>query len=188
MPRSTWARRRSELPRRQPPPGLSSPVLRTPKSTSAARRLVWVGVTAFLTAWFLRLFPFLSCRALFSSPTRFSKSAIPSEFALGVDTKFQQKYRIWVDRTPDRRLRDLRALHASRLHARLETQRKQIQVPMPRQRIRQRRDQLRRTGAAPHGSRPRRTRARRPDLVDTSKLYSWPKGQPSKFNDPGELS
>ena len=22
-------------------------------------------------------------------------------------------------------------------------------------------------------------------LVDTSKLYSWPKGQPSKFNDPG---
>jgi hypothetical protein len=22
-------------------------------------------------------------------------------------------------------------------------------------------------------------------LVDTSKLYSWPKGQPTKFNDPG---
>jgi len=22
-------------------------------------------------------------------------------------------------------------------------------------------------------------------LVDTSKLYSWPKGQPTRFNDPG---
>ena len=60
-------------------------------------------------------------------------------------------------------VRDLRALHASGLHARLEAQRKQIQVSMPRQRLRQRRNQLRRTGAASDGPRAPRTRARRTD-------------------------
>src|SRR6202163_5034709 len=65
------------------------------------RRLVWVSVTAFLTAWFLAFFRFFLPRTLFEPATVF-KIGYPSEFALGVDTKFQQKYRIWVDRTPDR--------------------------------------------------------------------------------------
>ena len=65
------------------------------------RRLTWIGVTAFLTAWFLAFFRFFLPRTLFEPNTVF-KIGYPSEFALGVDTKFQQKYRIWVDRTPDR--------------------------------------------------------------------------------------
>src|SRR5271167_457799 len=65
------------------------------------RRLVWVSVTAFLTAWFLAFFRFFLPRTLFEPATVF-KIGYPSEFALGVDTKFQQRYRIWVDRTPDR--------------------------------------------------------------------------------------
>ena len=65
------------------------------------RRLVWVAVTAFLTAWFIAFFRFFLPRTLFEPNTVF-KIGYPSEFALGVDTKFQQKYRIWVDRTPDR--------------------------------------------------------------------------------------
>ena len=48
-------------------------------------------------------------------------------------------------------IRDLRALHAPGVHARLETQRKQIQVSLPRQRVRQRRNQLRGTGSPTHG-------------------------------------
>ncbi len=40
-------------------------------------------------------------RTLFEPPTVF-KIGYPSDYALGVDTKWQQKYRIWVDRTPDR--------------------------------------------------------------------------------------
>ena len=65
------------------------------------RRFVWVMVTAFLTAWFLAFFRFFLPRTLFE-PNSVFKIGYPSEFALGVDTKFQQKYRIWVDRTPDR--------------------------------------------------------------------------------------
>jgi len=40
-------------------------------------------------------------RTLFEPPTVF-KIGYASDYALGVDTKWQQKYRIWVDRTPDR--------------------------------------------------------------------------------------
>ncbi len=58
-------------------------------------------VTGFLIAWFLAFFRFFLPRTLFE-PNCVFKIGYPSEFALGVDTKFQQKFRIWVDRTPDR--------------------------------------------------------------------------------------
>jgi hypothetical protein len=65
------------------------------------RRLVWSAVTAFLAAWFIAFLRFFLPRTLFEPPTIF-KIGYPSDYALGVDTKWQQKYRIWVDRTPDR--------------------------------------------------------------------------------------
>ena len=65
------------------------------------RRLAWIGIGAFLTAWFLAFFRFFLPRTLFEPSTSF-KIGYPSDYALGVDTKWQQKYRIWVDRTPDR--------------------------------------------------------------------------------------
>jgi cytochrome b6-f complex iron-sulfur subunit len=81
--------------------GLSSSGPSNTEVDRRRRRLVWVGVTAFLTAWFLAFFRFFLPRTLFEPNTVF-KIGYPSEFTLGVDTKFQQKYRIWVDRTPDR--------------------------------------------------------------------------------------
>ncbi len=65
------------------------------------RRLVWTAVTGFLGAWFIAFFKFFLPRTLFEPPTVF-KIGYPSDYALGVDSKWQQKYRIWVDRTPDR--------------------------------------------------------------------------------------
>ena len=65
------------------------------------RRLAWIGIGAFLGAWFLAFFRFFLPRTLFEPRTSF-KIGYPSDYALGVDTKWQQKYRIWVDRTPDR--------------------------------------------------------------------------------------
>src|ERR1700684_791437 len=65
------------------------------------RRLVWVSVTAFLTAWFLAFFRFFLPRTLFEAAAIF-KIGYPSDYGLGVDTKWQQKYRIWEDRSPDR--------------------------------------------------------------------------------------
>ncbi len=65
------------------------------------RRLTWIAVTGFLGAWFIAFLRFFLPRTLFEPPTVF-KIGYASDYALGVDTKWQQKYRIWVDRTPDR--------------------------------------------------------------------------------------
>src|SRR5215472_13467713 len=65
------------------------------------RRLVWIAVIAFLSAWFLAFLRFFLPRTLFEPSTVF-KIGYPSDYGLGVDTKWQQKYRIWVDRRPDR--------------------------------------------------------------------------------------
>jgi cytochrome b6-f complex iron-sulfur subunit len=75
-----------------------------PENTEAnrqRRRLVWSCVVAFLAAWFIAFFRFFLPRTLFEPATTF-KIGYPSDYGLGVDTKWQQKYRIWVDRTPDR--------------------------------------------------------------------------------------
>src|SRR5260370_39223406 len=65
------------------------------------RRLVWCAVTGFLGAWFIAFLRFFLPRTLFEPPPVF-KIGYPSHYALGVDPKWQQKYRIWVDRTPVR--------------------------------------------------------------------------------------
>ncbi len=148
------------------------------------RRLVWSGVAAFLAAWFLAFFRFFLPRTLFEPATSF-KIGYPSEYALGVDTKFQQKYRIWVDRTPDR----LFVIYARCTHlgctpdwkpsenkfkcpchgSGYDSEGINFEGPAPRPMDRAHIE------VAPDGQ----------ILVDVSKLYSWPKGQPSHFNDPG---
>src|SRR5713226_5677321 len=65
------------------------------------RRFAWAAFAAFMTAWFIAFFRFFLPRTLFEPATSF-KIGYPADFGLGVDTNFQQKYRIWVDRTPDR--------------------------------------------------------------------------------------
>jgi len=148
------------------------------------RRFVWTMVTGFLVAWLLAFFRFFLPRTLFEPNTVF-KIGYPSEFALGVDTKFQQKYRIWVDRTPDR----LFVIYARCTHlgctpdwkpsenkfkcpchgSGYDSEGVNFEGPAPRPMDRAHIE------LAPDGQ----------ILVDTSKLYSWPKGQPSRFNDPG---
>ena len=83
--------------------------------------------------------------------------------------------------------RDLRALHSPGLHSRLEAEREQVQVPCHGSGYDS-------EGVNFEGPAPRpMDRAKveiAPDgqiLVDVSKLYQWPKGQPSQFNDPGSF-
>src|ERR1700686_1709404 len=148
------------------------------------RRLVWSAVAAFLVAWLLAFFRFFLPRTLFEPATSF-KIGYPEEYGLGVDTKFQQRYRIWIDRTPDR----IFVIYARCTHlgctpdwkpsenkfkcpchgSGYDSEGINFEGPAPRPMDRAKIE------IAPDGQ----------ILVDTSKLYSWPKGQPSKFNDPG---
>ena len=148
------------------------------------RRMVWASVAAFLTAWFLAFFRFFLPRTLFEPATSF-KIGYPEEYGLGVDTKWQQKYRIWVDRTPDR----LFVIYARCTHlgctpdwkpsenkfkcpchgSGYDSEGVNFEGPAPRPMDRAH------VEIAPDGQ----------ILVDVAKLYQWPKGQPTQFNDPG---
>jgi len=150
----------------------------------ARRRMVWASVAAFLTAWLLAFFRFFLPRTLFEPATSF-KIGYPEEYGLGVDTKFQQKYRIWVDRTPDR----IFVIYARCTHlgctpdwkpsenkfkcpchgSGYDSEGVNFEGPAPRPMDRAHIE------IAPDGQ----------ILVDVSKLYQWPKGQPTQFNDDG---
>jgi len=148
------------------------------------RRFAWAAFAAFMTAWFIAFFRFFLPRTLFEPATSF-KIGYPADFGLGVDTKFQQKYRIWVDRTPDR----IFVIYARCTHlgctpdwkpaenkfkcpchgSGYDSEGVNFEGPAPRPMDRAK------VEIAPDGQ----------ILVDVSKLYQWPKGQPSAFNDPG---
>jgi cytochrome b6-f complex iron-sulfur subunit len=148
------------------------------------RRFAWAAFAAFMTAWFIAFFRFFLPRTLFEPATSF-KIGYPADFGLGVDTKFQQKYRIWVDRTPDR----IFVIYARCTHlgctpdwkpaenkfkcpchgSGYDSEGVNFEGPAPRPMDRAN------VSIAPDGQ----------ILVDVSKLYQWPKGQPSAFNDPG---
>jgi cytochrome b6-f complex iron-sulfur subunit len=151
---------------------------------SKRRRLVWTGVAAFLATWLLAFFRFFLPRTLFEPSTVF-KIGYPSDFGLGVDTKFQQKFRIWVDRAPGR----LFVIYAKCTHlgctpdwkpsenkfkcpchgSGYDSEGVNFEGPAPRPMDRAHIE------IAPDGQ----------VLVDVSRLYQWPKGQASRFDDPG---
>ena len=156
-----------------------------PENTEAnqsRRRFAWSAVAAFLTAWFIAFFRFFLPRTLFEPSTSF-KIGYPSEYGLGVDTKFQQKYRIWVDRTPDRMF----VIYARCTHlgctpdwkpaenkfkcpchgSGYDSEGVNFEGPAPRPMDRAH------VEIAPDGQ----------ILVNVAKLYQWPKGQPTQFNE-----
>jgi cytochrome b6-f complex iron-sulfur subunit len=156
-----------------------------PEDTEVNRQrrvFAWTLVAAFLTAWFIAFFRFFLPRTLFEPATSF-KIGYPSDYGLGVDTKWQQKYRIWVDRTPDR----LFVIYARCTHlgctpdwkpsenkfkcpchgSGYDSEGINFEGPAPRPMDRAH------VEVAPDGQ----------ILVDVARLYQWPKGQPSQFNE-----
>ena len=151
---------------------------------SKRRRLVWTGVVAFLATWLLAFFRFFLPRTLFEPSTVF-KVGYTSDYGLGVDTKWQQLYRIWVVRNPER----LFVIYARCTHlgctpdwkesenkfkcpchgSGYDSEGVNFEGPAPRPMDRAY-VELDPTGQV---------------VVDTAQLYEWPKGQRSEFNDPG---
>ena len=65
------------------------------------RRLIWTAVGGFLATNFLMFLRFFLPRTIFEPSTVF-RVGYPGDFGFGVDTKFQQQYRIWVVRNAER--------------------------------------------------------------------------------------
>jgi cytochrome b6-f complex iron-sulfur subunit len=150
------------------------------------RRFVWCAVTGFLTAWFLAFLRFFLPRTLFEPPTTF-KIGYPSDYALGVDTKWQQKYRIWVDRTPDRLF--VIFARCTHLGCTPDWKASENKFKCPCHGSGYDNEGINFEGPAPRPM-DRAHVELAPDgqiVVDISRLFQWPKGQPSHFNDPGSF-
>src|SRR5689334_8711776 len=69
------------------------------KPLQRRRDFVWYGCAALLLAGLATFIKIFFPRTLFEPKTRFT-IGYPSDFAFGVDTKFQQSSRIWVCKGP----------------------------------------------------------------------------------------
>jgi len=158
-----------------------------PRNTEVDQRrrtLIWSAIVAFLSAWLIAFFRFFLPRTLFEPNTVF-KIGYPADYGLGVDTKWQQAYRIWVDRTPDRMF--IIYARCTHLGCTPDWKSAENKFKCPCHGSGYDSEGINFEGPAP---RPMDRAHIELDptgqiVVDTSKLYQWPKGQPSKFNDPG---
>jgi cytochrome b6-f complex iron-sulfur subunit len=148
------------------------------------RRFVWACVTTFLAANFAMFLRFFFPRVLFEPKTVFTVGAL-SDFGLGVDTKFQEQFQIWVVRTASR----LFVIHARCTHLGCIPDWKpgENKFKCPCHGSGYDSEGVNFEGPAP---RPMDRAKVEVDVqgrivVDTSKLYTCPKGGRCEFDDPG---
>ena len=150
------------------------------------RRFVAASVLGFLGVNFLMFLRFFFPRVLFEPKTTF-RIGYPSDFGYGVDTRFQNTHRIWVVRntegifvisaicthlgcTPDWKASENKfkcPCHGSGYDAEGVNFEGPAPRPMDRAHV-----ELDAEGQI---------------MVDLSRVYKWPKGEPSQFNDPGAI-
>ncbi len=148
------------------------------------RRMVWSLFWGWIGIWCLATVRFFFPRTLFEPRTRFSVG-YPTDFGIGVDTRFQQDFRIWVVRNAER----LFVIYARCTHlgctpdwkegenkfkcpchgSGYDSEGVNFEGPAPRPMDRAK-VELDATGRI---------------IVDTSKLYKWPKDGRPEFNDDG---
>jgi cytochrome b6-f complex iron-sulfur subunit len=157
-----------------------------PSVNKMRRRIVWASVAGFLTTSFLMFLRFFLPRAIYE-PSSVFRVGFPSDYALGVDTKWQQQYRIWVDKTSDR----VFVIYARCTHLGCTPDWKasENKFKCPCHGSGYDSEGINFEGPAPRPMDRARVEldAEGQILVDTSKLYRWPKGERNEFNDPGSF-
>lgn len=155
-----------------------------PPVNKVRRRIVWASVAGFLTTCFLMFVRFFLPRAIFEPSSTF-KIGFPGDYALGVDTKYQQMYRIWVDKTSDR----LFVVYARCTHLGCTPDWKpsENKFKCPCHGSGYDSEAINFEGPAPRPMDRAHVEldAEGQIVVDTSKLYKWPKGERNEFNDVG---
>ncbi len=157
-----------------------------PSVIARRRRFVMASVLGALGVNFLMFLRFFFPRALFEPKTTF-RIGYPSDFGYGVDTKFQNQYRIWVVRntegifvisaicthlgcTPDWKPAENKfkcPCHGSGY----DSEGVNFEGPAPR----------------PMDRAHVELDAEGQIVVDLSRVYKWPKGERSQFGEPGAI-
>jgi len=150
------------------------------------RRIIWSCVWGFLGANLLMFLRFFFPRALFEPSTVF-KIGYPSDYQAGVDERFKAQDRIWVVREADRMF--VIFARCTHLGCTPDWKPAEHKFKCP----------CHGSGYTPEGINFEGPAPRPMDrahveldatgqiVVDTSRLYSWPKGGVDQFNDPGSF-
>jgi len=83
------------------PPAVVVESVPDPPVNKKRRRIIWLSVAGFLAYCFFSFIRFFLPRSI-TEPSSTFKIGFPGDYSMGVDTKYQQQYRIWVDKTSDR--------------------------------------------------------------------------------------
>ena len=153
-----------------------------PPVNKMRRRIVWATVAGALTTFFLMFVRFFLPRSILE-PSSIFRIGSPSDYALGVDTKWQQQYRIWVTRTSDR----LFVIYARCTHLGCTPDWKasENKFKCPCHGSGYDSEGINFEGPAPRPmDRAKVTLdAEGQIVVDIGKLFEWPKGEPSEFDE-----
>ena len=155
-----------------------------PPVNKMRRRIVWAAVAGFLTTCFLMFVRFFLPRSIFEPSTKF-RIGFPDDYAIGVDQKWQQQYRIWVDKTPDRLF--VIFARCTHLGCTPDWKASENKFKCPCHGSGYDSEGINFEGPAP---RPMDRALVDKDaegqiVVDTGKLFKWPKGERKEFDDPG---
>jgi cytochrome b6-f complex iron-sulfur subunit len=148
------------------------------------RRIVTACTLGFLGTNFFMFLRFFFPRTLFEPKTVF-RIGYPSDFGFGVDTKFQKDYRIWVVRNAE----GIFVIYARCTHLGCTPDWKsgENKFKCPCHGSGYDSEGVNFEGPAPRPMDRAKVEldAEGQIVVDTSVLYDWPKGQRSRFKDPG---
>ncbi|MDQ5846547.1 MAG: Rieske 2Fe-2S domain-containing protein [Acidobacteriota bacterium] len=167
-----------------PAPGAVVESTPDPPVNKMRRRIVWASVTAFLVTCFLMFLRFFLPRAIFEPSSTF-RIGSPNDYAQGVDTKWQQQYRIWVTKTSDR----LFVIYARCTHLGCTPDWKasENKFKCPCHGSGYDSEGINFEGPAPRPMDRAHVEldAEGQIVVDIARLYDWPKGGTDRFDEPG---
>jgi cytochrome b6-f complex iron-sulfur subunit len=155
-----------------------------PPVNKMRRRIVWATVAGSLITFFLMFVRFFLPRSILEPSSTF-RIGSPNDYAIGVDTKWQQQYRIWVTRTSDR----VFVIYARCTHLGCTPDWKasENKFKCPCHGSGYDSEGINFEGPAPRPmDRAKVTLdAEGQIVVDVGTLYEWPKGEKSEFGDEG---
>ena len=85
----------------KPPAGPLVESVTDPPVNKLRRRIIWASLAGFLLTWTVAFFRFFLARTV-SEPSNVFSIGYPGDYGIGVDTKWQQLYRIWVVKNSER--------------------------------------------------------------------------------------
>jgi cytochrome b6-f complex iron-sulfur subunit len=171
-------------PATRPPAGPLVQSVPDPSVNQLRRWIVWGSVAGFFGALSLMLARFFLPRAIFE-PSSIFRIGFPGDYALGVDTKWQQQYRIWVVKNSER----LFVIYARCTHLGCTPDWKasENKFKCPCHGSGYDSEGVNFEGPAPRPMDRAEVKldAEGQVVVNTGKLYDWPKGGTNHFNDDG---